>query len=440
MSIAALLCFLGALLLCLFTGWPVLLALGAGLICFALAVMRQGFSLRQVAALCLSGIRTVGGLLLVLFSIGLLTGLWRGGGTIPFLLYYGVRLIAPPLFVLSLFLLCALMSYLTGSSFGTVGTMGFVCMLLARLAGADTAACAGAILAGCYVGDRGSPMSSAASLVATLTGTRLYDNVRALRKSARLPLLITCLFYLILSLARPVQSVSPDLLEEMRQLFSLHPLALLPAVSVIVLCALRAPIYLNMLLSSSLALLLCLGIQKASLREALSWGIGGYAGAAGSPLAAVMNGGGVRSMLTGMGIVLLSSALFRLMDASGVLPRLQGLLQRLGNKTGVFGATLCAALLTSILSCSQTMAILLTHILCREQYDDPTALAVDLSNTAIVLSPLVPWNLACAIPLETLGVGWSAIPYAMFLWLFPLCALPARRGDGRGDSTAAPPE
>ena len=335
------------------------------------------------------------------------------------------------LFVLSLFLLCALMSYLTGSSFGTVGTMGFVCMLLARLAGADTAACAGAISGrAAIVGDRGSPMSSAASLVATLTGTRLYDNVRALRKSARLPLLITCLFYLILSLVRPVQSVSPDLLAEMRQLFSPAPArAAAGGERDRPVRAARAH----------------LSQYAPQLRPGAAAVPGHTKGLA--PRGPVLGywwvcrrgrlapGGGDERRrrplhADGMGIVL---ALLRPVPADGRLRRAApaaGAAAAAGEQDRRVRRHPLRRAADQHPQLQPTMAILLTHILCREQYDDPTALAVDLSNTAIVLSPLVPWNLACAIPLETLGVGWSAIPYAMFLWL-PPPVRPAGAAGGR---------
>ncbi|MBP2666886.1 MAG: Na+/H+ antiporter NhaC-like protein, partial [Firmicutes bacterium] len=136
--------------------------------------------------------------------IGAITAVWRACGTIPFIVYHGIGLMNAQYFILSAFLLSAMVSFLLGTSFGTVGTMGVVLMVLAKSGNVDVDVTAGAIIAGAYFGDRCSPMSSSATLVAALTGTQLYLNLGNMLKTSVLPFLLSCFGYVFLSLNNPL--------------------------------------------------------------------------------------------------------------------------------------------------------------------------------------------------------------------------------------------
>ena len=138
----------------------------------------------------------------ILFLIGAITGLWRSSGTIAYCIYHGVRLITPGLFLFIAFLLTAALSYALGTSFGVASTAGVIFMALARSGGVNEALAAGAILSGVYFGDRCSPVSSSANLVAVVTGTTLYRNVRRMFLTALPATALTALLYLWLSLKK----------------------------------------------------------------------------------------------------------------------------------------------------------------------------------------------------------------------------------------------
>ena len=157
-----------ALLGCVLTDTSILFALTFGLALFSGYALAKGHTMRVVNDTASTGIYTILPILVTFVLIGCITAFWRASGTIPAIVAYGAALVSPSVMVLATFLLCALMSVLTGTAFGTGATMGVICMTMAHGVGASELSVGGAIVAGSYYGDRMSPMSTSALLVATL--------------------------------------------------------------------------------------------------------------------------------------------------------------------------------------------------------------------------------------------------------------------------------
>ena len=248
--------FLAAVLGCVITGQNILWALWLGILLFSLLGLRQGHTVKELAAFAWKKGRTSLVVVPVFFLIGLVTGLWRASGTIAYFLYHGLRAISPPWFILMAFLLSALLSFALGTSFGVVGTAGVVLITMARSGGVDLAITAGAIVSGAYFGDRCSPMSSCASLVATCTGTELYPNVKEMLRTAVLPTLLTTVFFAAFSLQNPITAVDAGILNALAGGFSLHWAVLLPAALMLALPLAKVPVKWAMAASSAVALVL----------------------------------------------------------------------------------------------------------------------------------------------------------------------------------------
>ena len=201
--------FVLGIAVCVIANISLLRALGFGLVCFSLHARSTGIAWPEILRLLFAGAGRVFNLLAIFLLIGMLTGVWRISGTIPLLIDKALSFIEPDFFFLWCFLLCAGLSTLLGTSFGTVSTLGVICMLMARAAGIDEVLAGGAILSGVYVGDRCSPMSSSAALVCAITGTELYANLRAMFRSGLIPLLLTSAGYALLSLLAPAHNVDP---------------------------------------------------------------------------------------------------------------------------------------------------------------------------------------------------------------------------------------
>lgn len=422
--IAAVALFACAMLFCLISGLNLAFAILLGLVLFGLLGHKQGFTLRQMGAMAWEKGKKVLIVLRIFIFIGAITALWRSCGTIALFTYYGIRVITPSLFVLVAFLLTSLISFALGTSFGVIGTVGIILMTLARSGGVSEAVTAGAILSGAYFGDRCSPASSSASLVAAVTGTKLYDNLRAMLKTGVLPLAVTLAAYAVLSARHPIVTVDEAMLDALQSSFRISLWALVPAVLMLVLPLFKVPIRLSMGLSVLSAFFITLFVQHMQLFETLKAAVVGYYPSDGQ-LSAIISGGGILSMWKSAVIVFATGLLSGVLDGTGVLTPLQHQLEKLAGKIGLFGAMVTVSLGCGMTLCNQSIVVMMAQQMLGGVYKTEGRSreeeAVDIENSGIVLSAAIPWNIACSIPLAMLGVNAGAIPYAILLYMIPLC-------------------
>ena len=414
--------FCAALLACLLLDLSILYALVFGLLLFLLYGRRRGLSWRELFTTALEGVRTVRNILLAFVLIGVMTALWRMAGTIPVLVCYASSLIRPAVFVVMTFLLNCLLSFLTGTSFGTAATMGVICAAMGAAMGVDVRLVGGAVLSGAYFGDSCSPVSTSALLVAELTGTNIFDNIRRMLKSALVPFLLACGVYVALGLVFAGAGESQDLHALFGREFALHPLALLPALVILVLSLLRVPVKPAMAASSLCAVPLCLFLQHRTVPELLSAALFGFH-AANKEVAAMLDGGGVFSMLNVGAIVLLSASYSGIFQKTGLLNGVKEKLHALAGRVGAYPATLFTSVLACAVSCNQSLSTILCTQLCGGLYETRSDLALALEDSVVIVAAVIPWSIACSVPLAMTGAPASAVLFACYLWLLPLWRL-----------------
>lgn len=401
-----------------FLGYPLL----AAMVMLMAVFLRRGFRLRPLLHMAFLGSRKSFSVIAILLLIGAVTASWIASGTVPALVYYGIGLIHPRFFILSAFLLTSFVSILIGTSFGAVSTIGVALMIMAN-GRADSHAIAGAIIAGAYVGDRCSPMSSSANFIATLTQTRLYSNLRNMLQTSLLPLLLTCLIYLGLSLRHPVQLADSSMPAEIARLFDLNPVVLLPAIAILLLAAFQVEVKRAMLISVGMAIAIGLLIQHYAFLDLLKFCLLGFQLAEPSSLDKILVGGGVASMAKVCVIVVISTAFAGIFAGTQALSGIERLLDRAQSRHSLFLGTSLVGTASAAFGCTQTIAILLTQQLVQNKYEDPHDsydLAVDLENTVVVTSALIPWNIAGLVPATVLMTDSGFIPYAVYLYLVPV--------------------
>lgn len=412
--------FLGCLILCLAAGFSLVYALLGGLLLFTGYALYQKINVRDIVRLLCIGIKKSGNILIIFALIGFLTALWRACGTIPFIVYYGMKIMNPSFFVISVFLLCCLVSFLMGTSFGTASTVGVICMILARLNGISPTLTGGAVLSGIFFGDRCSPMSSSASLAASLTETKLYDNIKRMFRSCLLPFVLTCLLYLVLGKSGGSASGTESLMEEFPRLFALPWYTSVPAAVILIFCMMKWDVKAVMALSAGLSFLLCVFVQQMAPSAVLSAMMLGFHPEGDSELIPLISGGGFLSMVEVSLIVMISSSYLGLLDETGLLTNIQSLIRHLSGKLGRFPAVCTASIVTSMFSCNQTLASMLTCELCKGEYEKPEDLALDLEDSVILLAALIPWSIAGSVPLAAIGAGTASFFFAFYLYLLPL--------------------
>ena len=411
--------FIFGLLLCIGFNLSIFYALFLGLILFFTYGLIKKHSFLEMSKMTFEGMKTVKNVLLVFIMIGALTAVWRAAGTIPYIIYYSSKLIFPEIFILATFILCCIISMLMGTSFGTSATMGVICMMMGTTMGISPVWVGGAVLGGAFFGDRNSPMSTSALLVSELTGTNIFNNIRLMIKSAILPFIITCVIYLIAGLAMNPSGSSTDAVNLFAEHFNLIWVTVIPAVLIIVLSAFKVSVKITVAISVISGGIICMTVQNTDFLTMLRIFAFGYS----SPdkeLSAMMNGGGIISMLKPSAIVLLSSSYSGIFEGTGMLNGIKKYIRFLSDKINPFGSYILTSVFTTMISCNQTLAIMLTDQLCGDTMETSDEKALSLENSAVVISPLIPWSIAGAVPLSAISAPTESILCASYLFLLPI--------------------
>ena len=324
--------FLAAVGLCILLGQSLILAIWVGIAAFAALGLRRGMTVRAMWDAAWAQGRKMCCVIVIYMLIGAITALWRSAGTIAFFIYHGLRIITPQLFLLVTFLLTSFISYALGTSFGVVGTLGVILMALARSGGVSVAITAGTIVAGAYFGDRCSPVSTSALLVSELTETNIYDNIKRMLKTALVPFLLSCGVYAALGMVKSGSGAAGELWSLYGREMTLHWVMCLPAVLILILSVLRVNVKKTMSVSILAAVVLCIFLRHLDAVTILKTAILGYT-ASDAEVGAMLNGGGIISMVRVALIVMISSAYSGIFRRTGLLDGLCGRVTALSERT-----------------------------------------------------------------------------------------------------------
>ena len=417
-SIIAILLFSLSLIFCLLLKLSVVYALIIGYMIFVIYGLIKGHNLIVLIKKSFEGVLTVKNILLVFILIGMITALWRASGTIAYIVYMGSKLISPSILILLTFLLCSILSVLIGTSLGTAATMGVICASIGKAMGVNPYYIGGAVLSGIYFGDRCSPMSTSALLIAELTKTNLYTNIKLMIKTSVIPFIVTCLFYLLLGFKSTVSNISVDVTEIFKQNYNLNIIVIIPAILIIILSILKINVKKTMLVSIVISFIIAMFIQRDSIVALINYCIFGYHHP-NERLNLMMKGGGVLSMVNVSLIVGISSSYSGIFKETKMLVSLKKHLKDFSKKTSSYFVIFLSSIISGAIACNQSLGTILTNELCGELVEKQK-MAIILENTVILLVGLIPWNIAMDVPLKTLDVGIMSGLFAFYLYFLPL--------------------
>ena len=417
-SIVAILLFSFSLILCLLLKFSVIYALIVGYIIFITYGFMKGHNLIVLIKKSFEGVLTVKNILLVFVLIGMITALWRASGTIAFIVYMGSKLVSPSILILLTFLLCAILSVLIGTSLGTAATMGVICFSIGKAMGINPYYVGGAVLSGIYFGDRCSPMSTSALLIAELTKTNLYTNIKLMIKTSIIPFVMTCLFYLFLGFNSTVSNISVNVTEIFKQNYNLNIIVIIPAILIIILSILKINVKKTMLVSIIISFIIAMFIQRDSIVVLINYCIFGYHHP-NEKLNLMMKGGGILSMVNVSLIVGISSSYSGIFKETKMLVSLKGYLKEFSKKTSNYFVIFLSSIVSGAIACNQSLGTILTNELCGELVEKQK-MAITLENTVILLVGLIPWNIAMDVPLKAIDVGFVSGFFAFYLYFLPL--------------------
>ena len=403
-----------------------------------LVALRMGLSWEEMLLGIREKLDTAMPALLVLISIGILIGTWMIAGTIPMMIYYGLGLINAQFIVLIAFVISALVSVITGTSWGSAGTVGVALMGIATGLDAPLAATAGAIVAGAYFGDKLSPLSDTTNLAPIAAGTTLWEHIRHMLYTTIPATLVALAIYLFVGINQASGGTDSEQISAVKDtldgLFSFNVLLLLPMLIVLVGAVLKLPTLPTIIGSSLVAGILAAIFQKVSIESIFASTVDGFTPdmlEIGSPalenlnpdVVELVSQGGMASM-TGVILIAFSAFAFAgIMSNSGALETIIRSLLKFVKRTGdLILSTVLSCITMAIVTGNSYLSIIVPGELFKQAYADRGLDAKNLSRTledsGTVLVPLVPWSSAGVYMAGVLGVSvLDYAPWAVFCYV-----------------------
>ena len=372
--------------------------------------------------------------LMILWAVGLLIGSWVFSGTIPMIIYYGVDLISPQYLVLTAFVIAAIISTVTGTSWGSAGTVGVAIMGIAQGLDVNLAATAGAVVAGAYFGDKLSPLSDTTNLAPIAAGSELYEHIRHMFYTTIPATIVAIAAYLFFGseAASSGANVSESVLAlqgQLDKIFHWNILLLLPVFLVLAGSVLKWPTIPVMIIASLFSVALGVIIQGFSLKNGFISVMTGFnvtmSGVEmefSKDITKLLNRGGVSSVNSTTILVICAMGFAGIISKTGMLTKvLHTIMAKVKSVAGVIISTIGSCLTVAFVTGSSYLSILIPGEMFKDFYKEKNLAAKNLSRTledsGTVIVPLIPWSAAGAYMTATLGVPtvdylpWAILNY-----------------------------
>jgi NhaC family Na+:H+ antiporter len=362
-----------------------------------------------------------------MLAVGVLIGTWMASGTIPMVIYYGLKLISPKFFLVTACFVCSLVALATGTSWGTVGTVGVAFIGIAMGLGVPLGLAAGAIVCGAYFGDKMSPFSDIPNLAAVTAGANLFDHIKHMMWSAVPGWLVSLAVYAVVGLRYRSASISDDkmtlILETLRQNFKFNVLLLLPMLLVFYLAFAKKPTIPGMLFSSALAAVLAVVFQKASLVEIATAMNAGYPAHTGvEAVDRLLARGGLMSMMETQLVAFTAFSFGGIMQKAGFLGVILDRVTRVARKVGsLVAVTIGSCVVTALVTGSSYLSVIIPGELLGPVFRKKNLAAKNVSRIIDecggIIVPLIPWSMAGVYITGALGVPvFQYAPWAIGNW------------------------
>lgn len=405
-----------------------------GVLVAAVMAWKAGFEWEVVQAGMLKGISNSLQAIVILSIIGILIGVWILSGVVPTLLYYGLKILHPKIFLPATVLICSVCSLATGTSWGTTGTIGVALIGIGAGLGFPLPIVAGAVLSGAYFGDKMSPLSDTTNLAPAMAGTDLYTHIKHMAYTTGVSYGLTLIIEVILGFfygggSANIETVN-QILTTLDGQFNINIVFLLPPVLVMVCAYKKIPAIPGITAGVLSAAILGFLFQGNGFGDFLSAGYGGYTSSTGvETVDSLLTKGGFSSMLYAISIVICAMMFGGIMEHTNQLKVIvDKILQKAHSRGSLITATVLTALGANIVLCDQYMAVVMAGRMYAQAYPDrglhPKNLSRAVEDSATVTGCLVPWNSGGVYQAATLGVATIAyLPFAFFNWLSPLVTL-----------------
>lgn len=377
-------------------------------------------------------ISKIWGALLILVIVGFMIGSWMIGGTIPMLIYYGLKLINPKYLALTAFLLTAIVSILTGTSWGSAGTIGVAFMGVAVGLDVNLAVIAGAVVSGAYFGDKLSPLSDTTNLASAVCEVNIYEHIANQMWTTGGSAIIAAIFYFIYGQFYITGSgQTPEtvlaLMKTLNEMFNWNIILIIPLLIVLIGSITKKPTIPVMLLASFIALFNAFIFQGASIDNIINATLNGFnVGMLGydettviPDLVKLLHRGGMMAMMNTLLIAICAISFAGTMSVTGGLDTLiSKLVEKITSTFQLVASTIVICLITTGVTSNGQVSILMPGEALKDVYKKkglhPKVLSRTLEDSVSCTECLIPWTAAGAYMAATLGVPTlSYLPFAV---------------------------
>lgn len=409
-----------------------------------IGALRLGYKWQELEDAISRRIGKTTGVLLLLWCVGMVIGTFIFSGSIPMIIYYGIKLIKPSFLILSAFVTCLIFSVITGSSWSSAGTIGIAFASMAQTLGVPKSITIGAVLAGSIFGDKMSPLSETTNIASLCSEANIYDHIKSMLWTTVPPSIIAGIAYYVIGIGLgpkegniiPVATL--EMLTSLDNIYKWNILLLLPLIIILVGSFTKKPAVPTLFISSLSAIAIGVIFQGFSLTDGFISAVNGfninmvYNNNVTPEIAKILNRGGMISMVSVVLIVFCGYAFAAIMSKAGFLDIvLKPMLNRIKKQSHLILATLFTMLLMMFATGSAYIGFILVPEMYREKYIEfkvaPNVLSRCLEDIGTVTGALIPWGISAAFYTTTFGIPvygqegyavWTILPY-----LIPIFAI-----------------
>ncbi len=413
----------------------------------AIVGFKNKVSYTQMMEEVAENVKSTTGALLILLMVGSLAGTWLISGIIPSMIYYGLQILNPTIFLAASVVICAIISIATGSSWTTSATVGIALVGIGNTLGISPGMTAGAVLSGAYFGDKMSPLSDTTNLAPAMAGGDLFDHIKYMAITTVPTIFVTLIVFIIIGLSIDTAGV-PDISDKLSAIdsaFNISPwLFLVPAIVIFLIVRKTQPLVALLagtLLGGVTAIIAQPDIVvKVAGADSLTFSsaykgimnamtVNSSVATTSAELNDLFTAKGMSGMLGTIWLIVCAMVFGGVMDAIGALARIsKALLNMATSVFGLFASTVASCLALNVTASDQYLAIVVPGKMFKKAYEDkglaPENLSRTLEDSGTVTSVLIPWNTCGAYQSGVLGVSVADyFFFAIFNWLSPIMTL-----------------
>lgn len=409
---------------------PILVTAGVA----SIVAIRAGYKWNDIQDGIIDGIKMSMQAILILMIVGMLIGVWILAGVVPTMIYYGLKILSPGIFLVATCLICCIVSLATGSSWTTAGTVGVALMGVGMGLGMPLPMVAGAIISGAYFGDKMSPLSDTTNLAPAMAGSDLFDHVKHMIYTTGPSLIIALILYGILGARYAGKELDVaqinQLLDGLAGQFAINPLLFIPPIIVILMVVFKVPAIPGLIGGVVLGGIFAVIFQGAGMSAIIEASHYGFVSETGIvEIDDLLSRGGLDSMMWTVSLIMIAMSFGGVLERTGMLNALLEKVLRVVNSTGsLVLATVLSCFFINLTSGDQYMSLVVPGRMFKNAYAErglhPKNLSRVLEDAGTLSSPLIPWNTCGAFMLSTLAVHpFAYLPYAFLNLLNPIVSV-----------------